>query len=273
MKTKEYYFDLFESHFISANPYWEDPFIHTQLRENTEETLDLLESYLKLLKTKKKSYEKHQKNMDNYDTYSDDVKQIIDNIIKLINDGRDLWHEVEYKNIKKQFLNPDPKPRKYSHHINKNGHLTFENEPWDYINSKLYEINKLREIIESEKVSKQFDLNKFVDNKFYYFEGYENGSASVRFHKINLNNKGRFTFDGDIINYATVDSHFDGDGIVIQSELTDIDFNELPYCDGFNKDNIDDLIKFISNRETIETYNELVKSLHNTLDSYIKGCL
>ena len=158
MENKEYYFDLFEMHFLNANPYWENPYIHTQLRVNTEETLDLLESYLKILKAKQKTYDKYNKNLTDYNQYTDDVKQAINNIIKLVNDGRDLWHPTKMTGTDKI----------YDHHINDNGHLTFENDPWSYINGKLSEIKELRKILESEKTSKQYDLNKFVNDKIYY---------------------------------------------------------------------------------------------------------
>ena len=96
---------------------------------------------------------------------------------------------------------------------------------------------------------------------------------SVRFDKINVNKKGEFTFDGDIVNYATVDSRFDGDGIIIQTECTNVNFQELPYCDGFSEEEAKDLEEFLNHVETVETTEELKEGLHKTLDSYIEGTI
>ena len=116
----------------------------------------------------------------------------------------------------------------------------------------------------SEK--KTEDFSQFIDDKWYLFEGYEGGSASVRFNKINITEKGKYTFDGDIIWWATIDSQFDGDGVIIQRDLEDISFNKLPYMD----DNFEDpkeFIKCLNNCEK-ETTEEIKKSVHRCFDEY-----
>ena len=274
MESKEYYFDLFEHHIISFNEFWEDQLEKTELRNNTAEALDELESYFKLLNTQYKRLKKYNKPTNDYDTYPDIVKQTIDSIVNIVSDGRDLWHKVKYTHCRGSFLDGREgleDTREYDHHVQKNGHLGFENEPWGIIDSMLSDIERIREILKSE--SKTGNFKKFINGKWYLFEGYESGSMSVRFDKINVNKKGEFTFDGDIVNYATVDSRFDGDGIIIQTECTNVNFQELPYCDGFSEEEAKDLEEFLNHVETVETTEELKESLHESLDSYIEGTI
>ena len=273
MKNKEYYIDLFETHFISFNEYWEDPIEHSELRDNTEETIDLIETYLKILKTKQKTLNKNLNNMEDYNLYPASVKEAIDNIIKLVSDGRDLWHEVEYHHCKGSFINNEEGievTKKYDHHVAQNGHLSFENEPWIYIEGKLSQIEELREILNSEKST--VDFRKYINGKWYLFEGYENGSISVRFRKINKTKNGKYTFDGDLVNWATIDSRYDGDGIIFNTDCENVSFSELPYCDG-EFENDEELMEFIDSCEQVETDEEIKKSIRDCIESYLEDLI
>ena len=54
---------------------------------------------------------------------------------------------------------------------------------------------------------------------------------AIKFSKINKNAKGEYTFDGDVIFYETVNGRCDGDGIILNSNITDMPFDKIPYCD------------------------------------------
>lgn len=255
METKKYYIDLLESRIVDFNPYLEAPMEKTLLREKTEEAVDMLKSYFSMIK----EFEKILKptNYD-YNEYPDSVKQIIKSIIDIISDGRDLWNPIDWNG------------RTYDHHINENGHLGFENNPFQEVKWCEDFLDNLTEIINSEKNTA--NLSKYIDRKWRLFQGYESGAWSVRFSKINKNKNGKYTFDGDMICWATPDSEYEGDGIIINADCSDISFNELPYCDGeFESDK--DLEEFIESAEEVETDEEIKKNVHEVMDNILSNCL
>ena len=75
-----------------------------------------------------------------------------------------------------------------------------------------------------------------------------------------------------MICWATPDSEYEGDGIIINADCSDISFNELPYCDGeFESDK--DLEEFIESAEEVETDEEIQKSVHEVMDNILSNCL
>ena len=54
--------------------------------------------------------------------------------------------------------------------------------------------------------------------------------SALFFTKINKNAKGEYTFDGDVVFYETVNGRCDGDGIILNDNVTDMSFDEVPYC-------------------------------------------
>lgn len=266
MKNKEYYIDLLESRIVDFNKYWEAPMGNTVLRENTEEAVKMLKSYFNIIKEFEKvlqsqkdvNPQEEQKFDGDYNLYPQAVKETIQSIINIISDGRDLWTPSEWKG------------RTYDHHICPNGHLDFENNPWAEVNWCDEFLDNLQEIINSEKNTA--NLNKYIDGKWRLFQGYEDGAFSVRFKKINKDKKGKYTFDGDIIAWATPDSRYEGSGIIINEDCSDMSFNELPYCDGkFESDK--DLEEFIESAERVETNEEIKKQVHEVMDSFLEDCL
>lgn len=258
METKEYYIDLLESRIIDFNKYWEAPMGKTILRENTEEAVHMLKSYFNIIKEFEKVLKSKKDITEDYDSYPEGVKEAIQSIIRIINDGRDLWTPTEWKG------------RTYNHHIQLNGHLQFENNPWLEVNWCASFLDYLEEIINSEKST--VNLNKYLDGKWRLFQGYEDGAMSICFTKFNKDKKGKYTFDGDIIFWATPDSRYEGNGIVINEDCEDIPFSELPYCNGqFKSDK--ELEEFIENAEEIETDEEIKKHVHEVLDNMLENCL
>lgn len=265
METKKYYIDLLESRIVDFNPYWEAPMEKTLLREKTEEAVNMLKSYFNIIKEfekvlhSQKNANQHEEKFDgDYNSYPQAVKETIQSIINIISDGRDLWTPSEWKG------------RTYNHHIQPNGHLQFENDPWSEVHWCEDFLDSLTEIINSEKNTA--NLSKYIDRKWRLFQGYESGAWSVRFSKINKNKNGKYTFDGDMICWATPDSEYEGDGIIINANCSDISFNELPYCDGeFESDK--DLEEFIESAEEVETDEEIKKSVHEVMDNILSNCL
>ena len=221
MESKEKIIKDIQFYTIQFNPYWEDPITESELVKNTYETCDLIIAYCNVIKAKKKKlgliFDQHPK----------DVQEAISKIISLVSDGRDLWHKVKYEHIE-----PDPfglgnsEPREYDHHVNETGYLDFEDDPMCRCQQIIDECETLKEVIDSEKETKNFE--KFV-GKILYWENYESGSCCIKINKINKNKKGEFTFDGILISYETVNGNCDGDGY-ITSAVEDFPFSELPYC-------------------------------------------
>lgn len=221
MESKEKIIKDIQFYTIQFNPYWEDPITESELVKNTYETCDLIIAYCNVIKAKKKKLGKK------FDEHPKDVQETISKVISLVSDGRDLWHKVKYEHI-----GPDPfgfgssEPREYDHHVNETGYLDFEDDPMCRCQQIIDECEKLKEVIDSEKETKNFE--KFV-GKILYWENYESGSAAIKINKINKNKKGEFTFDGILVTYETVNGHCNGDGFIM-TEVEDYPFEKIPYC-------------------------------------------
>lgn len=220
MKNKEYYFDIWTHWVWSYNYVYEAPLEHYPLKDDTEDSLDMLESYCRLIITEGKRRKKN-KLENTYENFSPSIQDAIQQVINLMCDGRELHDVVEINN-------PDLPLKKFDHHLDKNGKLQFENDPFDTCKHIFDDIPEVREIVKSAKETASFE--QFYDGKWYYFEGYESGSMAIKFSKINKNAKGEYTFDGDVIFYETVNGRCDGDGIILNDDVTDISFAEIPYC-------------------------------------------
>lgn len=240
MKTIDYYLDIWTHWVWSYNSVYEASLKHCPMIDEPEESLNLLESYCKIIITEGKRIQKN-KLLKSYENYSPALQSAIQSIIKLLSDGRDMHLTVDVSHLGKPL-------NKFNHHLDKNGLLPFENDPFDICQRLLSDIPEVREIIESEKATANFE--QFYNDKWYFFEGCENGSMAIKFHKINLNSNDEYTFDGDIIFYETVNGRCGGDGIILNDDVTDMSFAEIPYCDIDDWDEEEDtienqLIKFI----------------------------
>ena len=221
MESKEKIIKDIQFYTIQFNPYWEDPIIESELVKNTYETCDLIIAYCNVIKAKKKKLGKK------FDEHPKNVQEAISRIISLVSDGRDLWHKVKYEHIGQDpFGLGSSEPREYDHHVNKTGYLDFEDDPMGRCQQIIDECETLKEVIDSEKETKNFE--KFV-GKILYWENYESGSAAIKIDKINKNKKGEFTFDGILVTFETVNGHCDGDGFIM-TDVEDYPFEKIPYC-------------------------------------------
>lgn len=206
--SKEEHFDTMEHWIFSFNPYWEAPLGYTRLRNETEEACDELILYCTLIKNKLKKY----KGDKDYTKYPEEVQKLIKNVLDIVTDGRELHKEVEYEG------------RKYNHHCEANGYLSFENNPLGDCDSIISKCNEIKQLLQSEENTK--DLNKFI-GKTLEFNHYESGSAVIHIEKINEVD-GKFSFDGDMIIYETVNGNTGGDGVLLYSDVTECAFSEIP---------------------------------------------
>lgn len=188
------------------------------------------------------------------------ISQIAEKTIGYDIKGLKAMTEQESYEWHKKHSKIDPKTGDLIISANEIGDGSYEK----YINdAKEYQMNKDNE-----------SFDKYIDCKWHYFEGYENGSCSVRFRNIYKNQKGIYVFDGDIINWATIDSHFDGDGIIIQSDCEEVSFSELPYCREHitNKHELIDFIEYFYGEErNVETDKEVKNSAHEILENLLNN--
>ena len=225
MKTKEQLLDDIQCWVFKFNPYWEDPITESELVKNTLETCDLIIAYCNIIKAKQKKLGKK------FDEHPKDIQEAISKIISLVSDGRDLWHKVTYKNVGGNRFDPlekdkAPYTREFDHHVNDTGFLDFEDDPMGRCQQIINTCEELKEVINSEHETKNFD--KFI-GKILYWENYESGSCLIKIDKINKDKKGKYTFDGVLVSYETVNGSCDGDGYIML-EVEDFPFSELPYC-------------------------------------------
>jgi len=227
MKTKEELIDNIQCWVFQFNPYWEDPVTDSELVKNTKQTCNNIISYCNIIEN---NFKKEHRGHTPYEEFDPKVKYAIQNIIELVSDGRDLWHKVKYTNVRGNIFDPlekdKPYTREFDHHVANNGHLDFENNPFVRLNQIINDCKELIEVIDSEKATKNFE--KFV-GKILYWENYESGSCAIKIDKINKNNKGKYTFDGVLISYETVNGSCNGDGYII-SDVEDFPLKDLPYC-------------------------------------------
>lgn len=241
MRSKEKLFDLIEATVISFNDYWEDPLGKTELRDNTRDAIGLLEGYLSILDVRGKKFAADKKGKYGYEDYPDEVKNMLSKIVGIVNDGRDLWDgEKEWLGYRG---GDGVTPKKYKR-TDGNGRLRFENDPWPVTEYLKKWLSELREAVESER--KTEGLSRFINDKFYCFEGYEDGTQYVRFSAINMGKDGHFEFDGDIVSFETVNGDCDGDGVIVHSGVEGVNFNELHRFRGrYNKEFEKDPVKCV----------------------------
>ena len=272
MESKEKLIKDIQFYVLNFNPYWEDPITESELVKNTIDAAESIKSYCEVLR----AYHKKNKGVkDDYDKYPKIIQNTISEIVSLVSDGRDLWHKVKYEHIA-----PDPfgigtnSPKEYDHHVQKNGHLDYENDPFFRITDIVENCNLLIDQIESEnRLAKGADFSEITDGKHYYeFIGYENGSMDVRFDKIMVMNNS-ILFDGRIVYFTTYDSHtvcFPG---AVVMDVDNYDISNLPYMDGddfFEDDEFDakGLYNCIIKHKKL-TLKEVVESAQNSITSNI----
>ena len=264
MESKVQLIKHLQSYILNFNEYWEDPITESELVKNTLDTAEMIKSYCVVIDT----YHKKNKNVYNdYDQYPKLIQQTISEIISLVSDGRDLWHKIKYEHI-----GADPfgisitEPREFDHHVQANGHLDYENDPFTR-NYRIIQIcNDLITICTSEKkLSDGVDFSPIIKSGIFYdFEGYESGSMNVKFDKININDKD-ILFDGRIIYYTTFDSHTVHDPGVVVMDVTDYNISYLPYMDG--DDFFDDEGEF----DAKELYNCIIKHKQLNIEDVIES--
>lgn len=206
--SKEDYFDSLEHWIFSYNPYWEAPLGDTRLRTDTADACDELIMYCTLIKNKLKKY----KGEKDYTKYPVEVQQLIQSVLEIVTDGRELHKLVKFGD------------REYNHHCEDNGYLDFENDPASDCDRIIEKCKEIQKIIQSEENTR--DLDKFI-GKTLEFENYESGSAVI--HITNINEvDGQFSFDGDMVIYETVNGRTDGDGVILYNDISELPFSEIP---------------------------------------------
>ena len=237
MRTKEACIKDLQFNILSYNEYWEDPIRDSVLWQFTDEVCRLIKSYLDIIEVQGIPMKK------NYEKYSINTKHAISEIIRMVNDGRNLRERVEYFNFKKDHFNNEAKSRFYDHNVEDNGYLRFENDPFSKIERVRELCDELLEIINSEE--KTSKLSKYL-GRIFFFEGYENGSFIVRLNKIGFTDEDGFVFDGEVIEFVTPNSRYGyADGVVFY-DAENMPFHKIPYY-----------------REEIETEEELEEYLAN----------
>lgn len=276
MNSKEYLIEEIQRHVLNFNEFWEDPITESELIKNTLDTAESIKSYCEMLLA---YHKKNKKIIGDYTKYPVFIQETISEIISLVNDGRDLWHKVTYNNHKVLFSNDEKGPREYDHHVEKNGHIDFENNPFHWIDGSLGIIKHCEDLItilsSEERLSKDVDFSEITKSNLYYdFEGYESGSMSVKFKRIYIKGED-VLIDGRIVYYTTYDSHtVDFPGIVIM-DVEDYDICHLPYVD--EEDLCDEETEEVDGKVIFDmikshkalTESEVVNQAKKAIESYI----
>ena len=259
MAPKSSYIKDIQQTVINFNEFWENPITESELCKEPKKNAKLIMSYCRLLQT---MAENNEYGTD-YNEFPSDVQDIIEKIINIVSDRRDLRHKVAYSNI----CPDDPLEqgkygtREFDHHVQKNGRLSFENNCFSRVNELIRDCEELIECCESEENTA--DLKQYEDKILEWVHD-ESGSYVIRIDKINQNKKGQFTFDGAIMYYATIDSRFDLDGILFE-EAEDYPFSELPFFDECQTSR--GLSEYLDSG-TEKKMKEVHEEMHRAMDSY-----
>ena len=253
MYGKEYYINNIQRFTIDFNEYWEDPITESRLVKNPKQTADIIRGLCKLIKT---YYESDMSAFqhDDFTKLPAEVQVKITEIINMVNDGRDLRHEVFYEKV----------GRKWSHHINANGYLSFENKPMDYVEQIIEYCEDLKQSIVSDEAV--VDLEKWR-GKLLEWEHYEDGSYVIRIDQLGQDDKNRMVFDGAIMHYITPDSWLERDGGIVFEEVEDYPFENIPYPYVGKLRNAKDLEEYLSGGEET-TLAKLKKEVMYAMDNY-----
>lgn len=250
---------------FNFNPYWEDDITESELVKNSLETCDLIIAYCNIIKAKQKKLGKK------FDEHPKDVQEAISKIISLVSDGRDLWHKVKYTNVCANRFDPlvknkAPYIREFDHHVNPTGYLSFEDDPMGRCEDIIRDCEKLKEVINSQNETVRLD--KFV-GKILYWENYESGSCLIKIDQINKDKKGKYTFDGVLVSYETVNGSCDGDGYIM-SEVEDFPFSELPYCyqEWDTEEDVYESLNCAEEKTKKDVYQELKLMTINLVENY-----
>lgn len=247
MKTKEYYIKLIIGRALYFNEYWGDELPNSELVNNTDEAAETLQTYCTLLKKNKKCVE------NNFEANPTEIKMLVNNIVSLIWGDTPIIRELPSKsNIKTTngyTCWTDTNSSKHHIHAQDNGFLYIENKPQDVAHYILNDLEKLFEILNSNKHTTNVD--KYL-HKWYDFPGYEDGSAYIYISEINYKDD-KYVFTGGYIFMSTVNNY--GDGVQIH-DVEDMDFDELPYSD--EATTMDELVELLDSKE--ETTLDAIKS-------------
>lgn len=257
MESIEYCIKELQEDIISFNEFWEDPITDSELIKNPWETADLIQAYCNLLNVKLK-----KKNKFGYETFSKEVQDIIKSIINLVTDGRDLRNKVKYINCKKCF-SYDPVVREFDHHVQDNGYLRFENDPLEKTKDIIYYCDKLKEAVDS--TNKVNDLTKF-EGKYLEYEYYEDGSFVIKIDKIYCTKENKYTFDGKIVEFTTVNQEPYRDGVLI-SELNDYPFEKLLFAEIENSP--EGIIEYLESGKEV-TYKDIYESVERCIKCFME---
>lgn len=253
MYDKQYWIKEIQFHVIDFNEYWEDPITESRLVKNPKQTVDVIKGLCQIIKAYYDSDPNIFKDRD-YEKLPPEIQIKISEIINMVNDGRDLRHEVFYEKI----------GRKWSHHVEENGRLSFENNCISCIDTVIGYCDKLKLAITAEENTVNLENWK---GKLLQWEHYEEGAYVIRIDQIGQDEKGRMIFDGAILHYLTPDCWLEKDGGVVMEEVEDYPFENIPYPYVGKMRNEKDLDEYLSGGKEI-TLKQLKKDVMFAMTNY-----
>ena len=125
--------------------------------------------------------------------------------------------------------------------------------------------NEIISLYETKTSGLQDISNKF-ENKWIYIEWYEDGSVAIRINRLYFKNN-KIVFDGDMIEFATVNTTYDADGVLFFKDIEEYDITNLRDCDDI--EDVESCDKILSNFE-IKTNQEIKNIIYGSIDYSIE---
>jgi len=116
------------------------------------------------------------------------------------------------------------------------------------------------------KTSGLQDISNKFENKWIYIEWYEDGSVAIRINRLYFKDN-KIVFDGDIIEFATVNTNYDGDGVLFFKDVEGYDITELRDCDDI--EDAESCNEILSNFE-IKTNQEIKNIIYDSINYSIE---
>ena len=107
------------------------------------------------------------------------------------------------------------------------------------------------------KTSGLQDISNKFENKWIYIEWYEDGSVAIRINRLYFKDN-KIVFDGDMIEFATVNTNYGGDGVLFFKDVEGYDITQLRDCDDI---------------EDIESCNEILSKFEIKTNQEIKNII
>lgn len=118
------------------------------------------------------------------------------------------------------------------------------------------------------KTSGLQDISNKFENKWIYIEWCEDGSVAIRINRLYFKDN-KIVFDGDMIEFATVNTEYDGDGVLFFKDVEGYDITKLRDCDDIEDvESCDEILSKFEIKTNQEIKNIIYGSINYSIEDF-----